>query len=272
MIIKSLEEAKKVFSDLSGKTFIFRGQTNADWELSPKIFRDIKTITNSARYELACFRPYLHAQNKFFKQHNSPIEHLINLQHYGGSTRLLDFSKDFLVSLFFACDDPSGFNINKNGKVFLIDTESFYTYHSRPTSLHYITEIRAEIERLRDVDRFYLVEPEIKNPRMKRQEGLFLMFPYCILPGYPADVPINFMDFITETNKLPSRNGSKINIWVAHMEIQADCKKVILDELNAEYGINSDSIYENESTDQSVIHNYESMVKDINLFYEKLLT
>jgi hypothetical protein len=39
---------------------------------------------------------------------------LLELQHYGAATGLVDFSRDFLIALWFAAHDNKG----KNGKVF----------------------------------------------------------------------------------------------------------------------------------------------------------
>jgi hypothetical protein len=39
------------------------------------------------------------------------------LQHYGAATGLVDFSRDFLIALWFAAHDNKG----KNGKVFVLD-------------------------------------------------------------------------------------------------------------------------------------------------------
>jgi hypothetical protein len=46
----------------------------------------------------------------------SSIENL-SLQHYGAATGLVDFSRDFLIALWFAAHDNKG----KNGKVFVLN-------------------------------------------------------------------------------------------------------------------------------------------------------
>jgi len=271
MIIKCLEDAKNLIDEQYGNKLIYRGQTNTEWELTPKIFREKSTITNSAKYELACFRPYLNQQNIYFKSENSPLEHLINLQHYEGSARLLDFSNNLLVSLFFACYDPLNLNKNKNGKLFVLHRDFFDTYYSRPCNMYYIDSVKNEIKRLMDADRFYLVESSIKNPRMKQQDGLFLMFPLRILAGYEINKPVNFNDFMKEENIFSSSKGVDSKFWIAHMEIAANSKSRILKELDDEFGINSDSIYQNNLTNTQITNNFSDMLADINSFYEKLL-
>jgi hypothetical protein len=46
------------------------------------------------------------------KEKLSNLELLLELQHYGAATGLVDFSRDFLIALWFAAHDNKG----KNGK------------------------------------------------------------------------------------------------------------------------------------------------------------
>ena len=48
------------------------------------------------------------------------LEILTELQHHGGKTNLIDFTTDYLVALFFACDG----NPNKPGRVILLQQQS----------------------------------------------------------------------------------------------------------------------------------------------------
>lgn len=50
----------------------------------------------------------------------SNFEILAELQHHGGKTNLIDFTADYLIALFFACDGSH----NKNGRVILLKKES----------------------------------------------------------------------------------------------------------------------------------------------------
>ena len=64
---------------------------------------------------------WLHAFNKDIKtaiKDTAERETLIELQHYGGKTNLIDFTTDYLIAIFFAC---SG-HLTKHGRVILLDT------------------------------------------------------------------------------------------------------------------------------------------------------
>lgn len=47
-----------------------------------------------------------------------PIEVLTQLQHYGGKTNLIDFTTDYLIAIFFACDNSD--SLAKDGRLILL--------------------------------------------------------------------------------------------------------------------------------------------------------
>ena len=63
---------------------------------------------------------WLHSFNRDIKtafENAAEREILIELQHYGGKTNLIDFTTDYLIAIFFAC---SG-HFTKPGRVILLD-------------------------------------------------------------------------------------------------------------------------------------------------------
>ena len=49
-------------------------------------------------------RAMLEAAKEFSRKPASPKERLAEIQHYGGKTNLIDFTEDYLIALFMACD------------------------------------------------------------------------------------------------------------------------------------------------------------------------
>ena len=87
----------------SSKQFIFfRGESDYSWKLEPKICREGYKNTIEIK-EL----------NKEDKEYM-----FANAQHYGKITRTIDFTKDYKVALFFACESQS--QINRNGAIYIL--------------------------------------------------------------------------------------------------------------------------------------------------------
>ena len=56
------------------------------------------------------------------------LEILTEIQHYGGKTNLIDFTTDYFIALFFACDG----HYDKKGRVILQKTEEIQDIIERP--------------------------------------------------------------------------------------------------------------------------------------------
>ena len=84
----------------------FRGHINADWKLTPKLYRKpfIGADENEIRHEfqsraLQLIQTRLPA-NKW--------EWYFLMQHYGVPTRLLDWTENALIAMYFAVEDQIG--------------------------------------------------------------------------------------------------------------------------------------------------------------------
>ena len=61
---------------------------------------------------------------KFSSERIVPLERLSEIQHYGGKTNLIDFTKDYLIALFMACDGSA----TQNGRLILQKKEEINPY------------------------------------------------------------------------------------------------------------------------------------------------
>ncbi len=111
-ISELIAEAKN-FSNNSNVVW-FRGHSQDTYKLLPSIFRD----ENKSINEQEIYNEFIRRFPNHSSTHKNPIEWLTLMQHYGLPTRLLDWTSNLLVALYFACEK----DFDKDGALFLYST------------------------------------------------------------------------------------------------------------------------------------------------------
>ena len=106
--IKSIENLLEACRDLQNEhgddvQFYFRGERSASWELRPSVMRHSSFREN----EGVMLNELMSRQPEAFSGLTSAFSQWVLAQHYGLKTRLLDITRNPLVSLFNACEDRS---------------------------------------------------------------------------------------------------------------------------------------------------------------------
>ena len=100
---------------------VFRGEPMeyAD-PVSSVIYRKHKEIFNEHYQSIDVEREIVgKARAALFSEDTPTVDILTDLRHFGGDTALVDFSRDLLVALFFACDGDQ----KEDGYVFVLPTD-----------------------------------------------------------------------------------------------------------------------------------------------------
>ena len=110
---KVLEVIRKIAEKSADDDYIYRGEPECHQKVSSSLYRyygvesehfDIEIVQKE---DLKDAKKYTHETDEF--------EILTQLQHFGGKTNLIDFTTDYLIALFFACDGSH----DKDGRIIL---------------------------------------------------------------------------------------------------------------------------------------------------------
>lgn len=108
-IIDVLQNEKEKDRNAVFKEFYYRGVSNSEWELLPSL-----SVNDLEFYEPVMIEEFKKAYPSEFDVRDD-FEIIAKMQHYGLPTRLLDFTSNPLVSLYFSCSDIQ--QSGRDGKV-----------------------------------------------------------------------------------------------------------------------------------------------------------
>ena len=139
MLAETIELISQVRDPFAGFNSFYRGQSNADWKLIPRIGRANRFFT----VEINIWSEWIKSAALHIDiEKYSDIDLLVLAQHKGLPTRLLDWSKNPLVAIFFACSE----NFDFDGKLFTLTTGINNIYDSIESAFDSEKEIQEIIE------------------------------------------------------------------------------------------------------------------------------
>lgn len=118
---------QEIAAKSEGYEYIYRGEPECYAKVSSTLYREYAHIgAESLDLEIIQGKMLNEAKKLTYEIDDSEI--LIEIQHYGGRTNLIDFTTDYLIALFFACDGAP----DKDGRVILQKTETMKDLIKRP--------------------------------------------------------------------------------------------------------------------------------------------
>ena len=100
----------------AGGSYIYRGETRCWERVSSSLYREYEGVSVRGRRDMNTIQEEELMNARRFTRETDENVILTELQHYGGNTNLIDFTTDYLIALFFACDG----NHTQDGRVILL--------------------------------------------------------------------------------------------------------------------------------------------------------
>ena len=98
-----LQTINKLARKSRGGDYIYRGEPKHYDAVSSSLYREYQDI-QAEHFEIDVVQKEILSEAKKYTPSTDEFEILTELQHYGGKTNLIDFTTDYLLALFFACD------------------------------------------------------------------------------------------------------------------------------------------------------------------------
>ena len=112
-----LEKIQEVAEKSADGDYIYRGEPEHYKKVSSSLYREHPEV-ETEHFDIEIIQNEIIEASKKYTSETDDFEILTELQHYGGATNLIDFTSDFHIALFFACDG-SDF-LDKDGRIILL--------------------------------------------------------------------------------------------------------------------------------------------------------
>ena len=120
-----LEKIAEIAEKSADDDYIYRGESKSHEKVCSSLYREYPHA-EGIRFDIVSAQETILEEAKAYIGTTDDIDEtddigiLTELQHFGGKTNLIDFTEDYLIALFFACDGSH----DEEGRVILLKRES----------------------------------------------------------------------------------------------------------------------------------------------------
>ncbi len=116
------EKIQEIAAESTSGDYIYRGEPEHYQEdpycgkVSSNLWRQFKKEMGEEPFDIKAIQDQMLEAARSYTYEMDDMEILTELQHYGGQTNLIDFTTDYHIALFFACDGAG----DKDGRAVLL--------------------------------------------------------------------------------------------------------------------------------------------------------
>ena len=100
--------------------YIYRGEPEQHDKIPSGLYRKYKDEIQAKEFDIQLAQKEMLEQVKAYTDFTDETDVLTELQHYGGKTNLIDFTTDYSIALFFACDGSP----DQAGRIILLNKKT----------------------------------------------------------------------------------------------------------------------------------------------------
>ena len=119
-----LQKICEIAEKAAAGDYIFRGEGRAYGKVVSSLYRQYEYDIEADDFEIEFVQKEILDEAKKYAEKTDELEILTELHHHGGITNLIEFTTDFHIALFFACDSAP----SEDGRVILQKKDSVTGY------------------------------------------------------------------------------------------------------------------------------------------------
>ena len=178
--IELLENSQKEFR--RNQHFLYRGESRLEYELIPSVYRKDEynsDIYHTANTEMNILTEFMTEAAVYIDLSTDDMFRWLEYaQHFGAPTRLLDWTSNPLVALYFACSDKG----NSDGKVYILNSLIYRIASERINKLSGKIILEEAMKMIRDSEKTFkypaIFKPYYMDKRMAAQSSEFMVWGY----------------------------------------------------------------------------------------------